>query len=89
MAKKTDERFYYRSADRAGFEFADVFWSARWILISAMQREELIHCRGSTRRQRLSYGQGQVPLGKVLFNTGRFDFEGPPLAPGWLKEMRW
>lgn len=70
-------------------EFADVILISKIDLISASDREELIHIlkRLNAQAQVLPMVMGQVPLGRIL-DTGLFDFERAAQAPGWLKELR-
>ncbi|MGY4491571.1 zinc metallochaperone GTPase ZigA [Pseudomonas sp. TE3610] len=70
-------------------EFADVILISKIDLISASDREELIHIlkRLNSQAQVLPMVMGQVPLGRIL-DTGLFDFERAAQAPGWLKELR-
>jgi G3E family GTPase len=70
-------------------EFADVIVVNKIDLVSAAERERLIHALGQLNRHaEILYASFcQVPLDQVI-DTGRFDFERAAAAPGWLQELR-
>jgi len=70
-------------------EFADVIVLNKIDLVTAVERERLVHALGQLNREaEIVHARfGDVPLDKVL-DTGRFDFERAARSPGWLAEMR-